>query len=315
MLTVAVVEHFNAVGQNHHNAVSRVGFRMGLIDFFRNEVIHSADVQSAAEFMSAPVGEESVAVFGEVTPAAAVGTGHAFGVELRPRRLTEPAVPVQAGGNRFFRKVTFTTRVAQSAVNLFDFANRAGQNNGSHVAVVFHNALRTGRANSVVHSRRFNNLTAFCQRQRQGLFRENVFTRLAGFNGNLGVPVVWRGDRNRVVNRVGKNVFVHLVRLAVVIVISVVNANFAAFGVSVVTVADRRQTEIVIAAETANVIVGAVSNTDKRQVDLFVWRYAAVLAQNASGNDHRRNRRCCCNSKKSASIKFSIGHSWFPVYF
>ena len=278
--TVPRVIHLDAILEDGANVFGTVVTARKDLDRFL--VVDSKRVKRAAELMSAPVGEESVAVFRERAPTAAVVARAAFAVEGRVGSLTLPTIPVESLRNRLFREIAVLWRIAKTAVNFLDFANGAALNNRRHVAVVFHNALAAARADAVVFARRLDDEARFLKRQRQRLFAVDVFARLARLDGNLRVPMVGARADDRVDVVALKNVLIMRVFRRVIDVITLVDAVGGSIKMIFIAVADAQRTELRIAEEPAEEFVAAVAETDVEELDYVAWRDAAVKSKDAT---------------------------------
>ena len=281
--TVPRVIHLNAVLEDGADIFGSVVTAWKDLDrLFR---VEPENVLSAAELMGAPVGEETVAVFRVGSPSAAVVAGASFAVIRRGRRLTLPAIPVKSLGNRLFREIAVDRRIAQPDIDLFDFANGAALDNRRHVAVVLHDALAAAGAYAIVFTRRLDDKTGFLKGEGQRFFAVYVFSRLAGFDGNLRVPVVGACAYDRVDVVALENVFVMSVFDSVAVSITLVHAIGGAIEMVFIAVAYANDVIVWIAKETAEQFVAAVAQPDVEQLDRVARRDSAVKPEDATGDE------------------------------
>lgn len=233
--SVPRVIHLNAVFENGADIVGTVvSARENLDGLFR---VETKRVHGAAKLVSAPVGEESVAVFGVITPTAAVAAGATFAVVRRERRLSLPTIPIHALRNRLLGEVAVPRRIAQTDVNFFDFADATALENRSDVPVVFHNALAAACADAIVLARGLDDQTGFLKGQSQGLFAVDVFTGAASLDGDLRVPVIGSGADDSVDVFAIKGVFVMRVTGGVFVPITLIDTTFGVVKVGFIAVA------------------------------------------------------------------------------
>ncbi len=243
--TVPRVVHLDAVLKDGADVLAAfVSDRLEFDGFFG---VESENVHSAAEFVSAPVGEESVSVFRVTSPSAAVVSGASLAIEGRRRRLTLPTIPVEAFRNRLLRQIAVSRRVAESNEDLFDVADRAALDDRRHVSVVFHNALATARADAIVLARRFDDESGLLQSERERFLAVDVFTCLACFDRDLRVPVIRASAYDRVDVVALEDVFVMRVFRGGFVLVVVVDAICGSIKVILVAVANAE-----------NLIVGVV---------------------------------------------------------
>ena len=265
------VLHFN------HHTIERIIRAVGRINLLGRDMIHTAGVQSAAKIVTAPIPQTTGAERGVETPGHRLKRPLAVG---EPRRLTEPMIPVELGGNRLGVIGTLRRGTGAAGVDLFDLADRPRHDDRGHVmAVIFHHALGTAGDDAVVLSGRGDDLPALHQREGERLLTVDIFARLAGVDRHSGVPMVRGGDRNDV--QIG-----HLVHLFVVL--EGLNTILAIGGEPAgIDIADSDKTR----AGAISDFAAARSHTDQTDVDRLTRRKKPVTAQNAAGDEHRRSNR------------------------
>ena len=246
--------------------------------------------------MGAPVGEEAGSVIAVTTPTAAVISGAAFAVIRADRRLTLPTVPIETFRNRLFGEIAMSRRIAKADKDFLNFADRSALDDRGHVAVIFHNALRTARADAVVFARGLNDDSRFLRGKGQRFFAIDVFTGLARLDGDFRVPVVGARADNRVDVVANENVFIMRVLRSRVVLIVVVDAVGGSVEMVLIAVANAQNVVVRIAEEPAQQFVAAIAKPDVEQIDLIARRHAAVESEDTARHEERRGN-CACGRR------------------
>src|SRR5262249_3138993 len=147
------------------------------------------------EVVGAPVAHHAAGVVTDESPAAGIGAGAAFGVVRGPGGGAEPAVPVDAGRNRFLFEEGGPGGAADGDVDGLEFADSLVADEFAGIGeVVVRALLRAGLEDAGVAVDGIRHGAGFADGVGEGLFTVDVFAGAASFDGDDGVPVFGDGD-------------------------------------------------------------------------------------------------------------------------
>ena len=245
--------------------------------------------------MRAPVGDHAAAEFavgaphGEMFVDAARAQDRVVGTH---RGRPEPHVPIEAGFGGLFRKVAGLARTADADVDPLDLADDAVADQLAGDAEFLRRPLhRAGLEDAFVRPDGLHHLARLDDRLAQRLLAVDVFARLGRGDGDVGVPMVGRGDDDGVDVFPGKQLaevvvgVAALERRVVLLGVEVVDALLGVIAASAVDVAHGDDLRLRFAEEPAHQPARLDADADEAERD------AAVRLRRRRPNAGRQDER------------------------
>ena len=192
----------DAAGIDQFRAAFGVGIG-GRNHFHRAAVVHAQAPLGDVQVVCAPIAHHAAAILLEIAPigkkpiAAAARTQH--GVVAAQRRRAAPQVPIQSRLQGFLRQIARPAGIAEAALHVLNRADDAVAHQFARHAKFMHGTLHgAGLQDALVPLDGFDDFHGLVNVVRQRLLAIDVLAGAQRGQRDDRVPVVGRGDANRV---------------------------------------------------------------------------------------------------------------------
>jgi hypothetical protein len=226
---------------------------------------------------------------------------HAARAEVRAvadeRTGATPQLPIQAGLHRLHRFGIGFGRVAEGNVDRTDFADDAVADQlRRHAEFLGRALLGAGLEHALGGAHRFHQLDGFAHTVGQRLLAIDIFAGFHRRDGNVGMPVVGRGDHSDVDVLSGQELAEVVVRIAAFVLraglgrVEIVHSFLGVLAAGGVDIADGHDLNVIPIEEIAEVSVHLVSHADASDGESFA-RGTCLRPHSSWENERRGNEQ------------------------